>query len=61
MSIKLDDKALENIRTYKYKTHGLTFIERWFLDPFWNFTCERLPRVSPPQCLTPFHSRLLLT
>lgn len=46
MSIKLDNKALENIKTYKYKTHGLTAIERWFMDPFWNVCCELLPRVS---------------
>ena len=46
MSIKLNEKALENIKTYKYTTHGLTFIERWFLDPFWNLICKMLPDVS---------------
>jgi hypothetical protein len=46
MSINLDDKALENIKTYKYKTHGLTFIERWLMDPFWNLRCNMLPEVS---------------
>lgn len=46
MSIKLDEKALENIKNYKYKTHGLTAIERWFMDPFWNVTCDLLPRVN---------------
>lgn len=45
MSIKLDKKALENIKNYRYKTHGLTFIEIWFLDPFWNFVCKCLPEV----------------
>ena len=47
MSIKLDVKALENIKNYKYQTHGLTFIERHLLDPFWNLTCDLLPSVSP--------------
>lgn len=47
MSIKLDVKALENIKNYKYQTHGLTFLERHFLDPFWNLTCDVLPSVSP--------------
>lgn len=47
MSIKLDAKALENIKNYKYQTHGLTFLERHLLDPFWNLTCNVLPSVSP--------------
>ena len=45
MSIKLDKKALENIKNYKYKTHGLTFIERLIMDPFWNLVCKFLPDV----------------
>lgn len=45
MSIRLDQKALENIKNYKYTTHGLTALERWVFDPFWNFTCSILPRV----------------
>ena len=45
MSIELDKTALENIKTYKYKTHGLTFIERIIMDPFWNLTCNLLPDV----------------
>ena len=52
MSITLDDKALENIKTYKYKTHGLTFIERWLMDPFWNLCCKMLPEVSNTRILT---------
>ena len=46
MSIVLDNKALENIKTYTYRTNGLTFIERLILDPFWNFICKLCPEVS---------------
>ena len=48
MSIKLDRQALENIKNYKYKTHGLTFIERLIMDPFWNLVCKMLPEVRKP-------------
>jgi len=47
MSIELDKRALENIRTYRYYTHGLTWIERVLMDPFWNLTCRMLPQVRP--------------
>jgi len=50
MSISLDKKALENIKTYKYTTNGLTFIERMILDPFWNLVCKCLPEVIQNLC-----------
>ena len=45
MSVILDKQALENIKNYKYRTNGLTLIERVFLDPFWNFVCNHSPDV----------------
>ena len=45
MSIKLDSKALENIKNYKYSTNGLTFLERLIMDPFWNVVVKFLPEV----------------
>ncbi len=46
MSIHLDKRALDNIKNYKYQTHGLTFIEKLIMDPFWNLCCKYLPRVN---------------
>ena len=46
MSIKLDNKALDNIKNYRYSTNGLTFLERLIMDPFWNLVVRFLPEVS---------------
>lgn len=45
MSIILDKQALENIKNYRYQTHGLTFIERNGYEYFWNFVLKFLPEV----------------
>lgn len=45
MSIKLDNKALDNIKNYRYSTNGLTFLERLIMDPFWNLVVKFLPEV----------------
>lgn len=46
MSIKLDKKALDNIKNYRYSTNGLTFLERLIMDPFWNLVVKFLPEVK---------------
>ena len=56
MSIHLDKQALDNIKTYKYQTHGLTFIERLIMDPFWNLCCRMLPMVRLSPLMTCSHS-----
>jgi hypothetical protein len=48
MSIKLDKKALDNIKNYRYSTNGLTFLERLIMDPFWNLVVKFLPEVRQP-------------
>jgi hypothetical protein len=45
MSIRLDKKALEHVKNYKYKTHGLTFIEINAFEYFWNFVQSICPPV----------------
>ena len=45
MSLKLDNKALDNIKNYRYSTNGLTFLERLIMDPFWNLVVKFLPEV----------------
>ena len=45
MSIKLDNKALDNIKNYRYSTNGLTFLERLIMDPFWNLVVKLFPEV----------------
>ena len=42
----LDKKALENIKNYKYSTHGLTWIEINIFEPFWNWSVSLCPKVS---------------
>jgi hypothetical protein len=45
MSIELDRKALESIKSYSYKTNGLTWIERNIFEHFWNFSLTLCPSV----------------
>ncbi len=52
MSYKLSQEALENIKTYKYKTNGLTFIEIKLFDPFWNLIVKYLPKSLAPNMMT---------
>ena len=41
----LDEKALENIKKYRYTTHGLTPLETAFYDKWWTFCANLLPPV----------------
>ena len=52
MSLHLDKQELENIKTYKYRTNGLTFIEINMFEYFWNFMASILPRRLAPNLLT---------
>lgn len=52
MSLILDQKALENIKNYKYKTNGLTWLEINLFEYFWNFTVKLLPKRLAPNLLT---------
>ena len=36
MGISLSKKELENIKLFRYKTHGATPVEKAFYEPFWN-------------------------
>lgn len=48
----LDKKALENIKNYRYKTNGLTFIEIHFFEHFWNFVVRWTPEWLAPNLMT---------
>ena len=49
----LSEKELENIKSFRYKTCGLTFIEDWVFDPFWSFLANKcLPDWLAPNALT---------
>jgi len=53
MSVKLSREALEHVKTYKYKTNGLTPIEIYVFDPFWTFVANNLlPDRLAPNLLT---------
>jgi len=57
----LDKTALENIKNYKYKTHGLTFLERNLFEHWWEFSVKLIPKViyliSSSRPLRPTFSR----
>lgn len=48
----LDEQALENIKNYKYKTNGLTFIETHFFEHWWNFVVKVMPEWVAPNLMT---------
>jgi len=51
--IKLDKRDLENIKNYRYKTDGLTPVEVYVFEPFWNFVANNLlPDSLAPNLLT---------
>lgn len=53
MSIELSRDALEYIKTYRYKTNGLTPLEIYVFDPFWTFIANNLlPDSLAPNALT---------
>lgn len=52
MSLHLDQKALENIKSYKYRTNPLTWIEVNAFEYFWNFTVKLIPKWVAPNLLT---------
>jgi hypothetical protein len=61
MSIKLDNKALDNIKNYRYSTNGLTFLERLIMDPFWNLVVKFLPEVREARIITEFRVSLRIS
>ena len=52
MSVVLDKQALDNIKNYRYKTHGLTPVETYLLEPFWNLVCNNSPDWLAPNMMT---------
>lgn len=49
----LDKKELENIKAFRYKTCGLTPIEIYIYEPYWNFLANYcLPDWLAPNALT---------
>ena len=50
---RLSEQQLENIKAFRYKTCGLTPLERWVYDPFWSFIANNLlPDWLAPNALT---------
>lgn len=44
---------MENIKNYRYKSNGLTIIEIYIFDPFWNFIAHKLyPDWLAPNAIT---------
>jgi len=44
---------LENIKNYRYKTNGLTLIEIYLFNPFWDFIANNLyPDWLAPNVIT---------
>jgi len=51
--MNLSKKELENIRSYRYKTGGLTPLEIYIFDPFWTFIANNLlPDWLAPNLMT---------
>lgn len=44
--VELSKQELDNIKNYKYSTHGLTFFERTTLEHWWVFAANQVPSVS---------------
>ena len=51
-SFTLSPEALENIKSYRYVTHGLTWIETNFFEYWWNFVVTLLPKNLAPNLMT---------
>ena len=50
---KLSEEQLKNIKAFRYKTCGLTPLERWVYDPFWSYIANNfLPDWLAPNALT---------
>jgi len=50
---QLSKKELENIKAYRYKTNGLTPVETYIYNPFWEFLANNcLPDWLAPNALT---------
>lgn len=48
----LDEKSLRNIKDSKHNTNGLTPIEIYIFNPFWEFVTKLLPESVAPNLLT---------
>lgn len=52
-SIILESEQLENIKRYKYKTNGLTPVEIYIFNPFWDFIANNCyPDWLAPNAIT---------
>ena len=50
--LTLNSKQIEGVKTYKYITHGLTFIETNIFEYFWNWIVTLLPSTLAPNLMT---------
>ena len=50
--LHLDEKAIENMKSHKHITNGLTVLETYLFDPFWRGVTHCLPRSVLPNFLT---------
>ena len=51
--LELSREQLENIKKYRYATNGLTTLEIYIFDPFWNFIANNLyPDWLAPNLIT---------
>ena len=48
MTLNLDKKAISNMRHHKHITNGLTPLEIYVFNPFWNFLTDLLPEWITP-------------
>ena len=50
---KLSEQQLENVKSFRYVTCGLTPLEQWVYDPYWNFIANNFfPDWLAPNVLT---------
>ena len=50
---RLSEKQLENVKSFRYVTCGLTPLEQWVYDPYWNFIANNFfPDWIAPNVLT---------
>lgn len=51
-AITLSIEDLENIKSYRYATNGLTPLEIHVFEPFWNFIARLYPDWLAPNAIT---------
>ena len=50
---RLSEQQLENVKSFRYVTCGLTPLEQWVYDPYWNFIANNFfPDWIAPNVLT---------